>query len=381
MAAGAVQREAPATREEAAAALASAAADGAAVRIVGGGTKPGWGPLRSEPEVELSTGGLDRIVAHDAGDLTAVLEAGVPLRRAQEEFAGAGQRLALDPPLGSDEAATVGGVVASGDSGPLRARYGAARDLVVGITLALSDGTLAKAGGKVIKNVAGYDLAKLFAGSFGTLGMIVEVAVRLHPLPPETVTAVGSTCDAAALAEAVSALSHAPFEHEGLDVRFGGGEGSVLCRFGGAQPAAQASKATELLNRSGLVTAVVEEDAAVWELQRAGQRSPDGAVVRVSGLQTQLAALCGLTASLGARLVGRAGLGLSYVRIDDRDPEEAAQAVERLRRELSPSPCALLDAPAEVRALVDPWPVADEAAGALERRLRERFDPSGVMAR
>ena len=99
--------------------------------------------------------------------------------------------LALDPPLGPDAAATIGGVVATGDSGPLRHRYGAPRDLVVGMTIALADGTIARSGGKVIKNVAGYDLAKLFAGSFGTLGVIVEVAVRLHPLADTRVTAAG----------------------------------------------------------------------------------------------------------------------------------------------------------------------------------------------
>ena len=99
--------------------------------------------------------------------------------------------LALDPPLGDERRATIGGVMATADSGPLRHRYGGIRDLVVGVTVALSDGTLAKSGGKVIKNVAGYDLAKLFAGSYGTLGLIVRVAVRLHPLPPRTATAIG----------------------------------------------------------------------------------------------------------------------------------------------------------------------------------------------
>src|SRR5205823_9314568 len=132
--------------------------------------------------------------------------------------------------------ATVGGVVAAADSGPLRHRYGGVRDLVVGITVALSDGTLARAGGKVIKNVAGYDLAKLFAGSFGTLGLIVEVAVRLHPRPARTVTAVGRGNDAAALAAGASAVAHAPLEPESLDVAWEGGAGAVLVRFGGADP-------------------------------------------------------------------------------------------------------------------------------------------------
>jgi glycolate oxidase FAD binding subunit len=312
--------------------------------------------------------------------MTVVVEAGVPLAFLQDQLAGAGQRLSLDPPLGPESAATIGGVVAAGDSGPLRGRFGAARDLVVGITVALSDGTIAKAGGKVIKNVAGYDLAKLFAGSFGSLGLIVELALRLHPVPAEVVSAVGSTADADRLADAASVLSHAPLEHEGLDVRFGGGDGTLLCRFAGVEPRAQAERALGLMGDAGLVTALVEDDAAAWEVQRAGQRSPEGAVVRVSGLQTQLADLCRLTASLGARLVGRAGLGLFYVRIDDRSAEQAAQALERLRRELAPSPCALLDAPPELRALVDPWPVADDSARELMARVRERFDPSGTMS-
>ena len=104
-------------------------------------------------------------------------------------------------------------------------------------------------------------------------------------------------------------------------------------------------------------------------------------VVRVSGLQTQLADLCRLTESLGARLVGRAGLGLSYLRIDDRSPAEAARAVEQLREAVAPSPCTLLDAPAEVRALVDRWPVTDPVARELMESVRRRFDPEGAMSR
>ena len=133
----------------------------------------------------LETGGLDRILEHNVGDFTAVLEAGVPFADAQQAFAEHGQRLAWDPPEGGRDGrlATVGGIVATADSGPLRHRYGGVRDLVVGMNVVLSDGTIAKSGGKVIKNVAGYDVAKLFAGSFGTLGLIASVSVRLHPLP------------------------------------------------------------------------------------------------------------------------------------------------------------------------------------------------------
>ncbi len=194
--------------------MAGCGRDRRVLRVRGGGTKLGWGTPAPDPEVELSTSGLDRVVEHNEGDLTAILEAGVPLAKAQERFAAAGQMLALDPPLGAGDAATIGGVVASGDSGPLRHRYGAPRDLVLGMTVALSDGTVAKSGSKVIKNVAGYDLAKLFAGSFGTLGLILQVSVRLHPLPSETVTAVGHSDDPDALARAASELAHASLEKE-----------------------------------------------------------------------------------------------------------------------------------------------------------------------
>ncbi|MBA3408246.1 MAG: FAD-binding oxidoreductase, partial [Solirubrobacterales bacterium] len=179
----------PDTPEAAAELLRTLGEAGRPVRPRGGGTKD-WGAVVEEA-VEVETGGLARILEHNVGDFTAVLEAGVPLAEAQAEFAEQGQMLAIDPApsarkAGRGEAAgrgrgdaTVGGVMAANDSGPLRHRYGSMRDLVVGTTVALSDGTLARSGGKVIKNVAGYDLGKLFTGSFGTLGLIVRVAVRL----------------------------------------------------------------------------------------------------------------------------------------------------------------------------------------------------------
>jgi glycolate oxidase FAD binding subunit len=357
--------------------LAADLARGGAVLPVGGGTKRGWGPSPPEGARELSTRGLNRILEHNAGDLTAVLEAGVPLADAQRAFASAGQRIALDPPLGEEDAATIGGVVATADSGPLRSRFGAARDLVIGIAVALPDGTIARAGGKVIKNVAGYDLAKLFAGSFGTLGVIVEVAVRLHPLPERTVTAVGSSGDPAALARAAAALARAPFEHEGLDVRFGGGDGALLVRFAGAAPKSQAEAALGPLRAEGLHTALVEEDEAVWQLQRAGQRSAGGTVVRVSSLQTQLLGVLSAAGRLGGRVVGRAPAGISYVRLADRSAADALAAVEQLRRDLAPASCVVLDGPPELRASA--WRPLDDGVARLMARVKQRFDPAGVL--
>ncbi len=361
--------ERPATREELAAALGAAGEAGRPVRIAGAGTKAGWGAGADggAAAIELSTVGLDRIVEHNAGDLTAVLEAGVPLARAQEAFASEGQMLALDPP---GAGATIGGVVATGDTGPLRARYGGPRDLVVGMRVALSDGTIAKSGGKVIKNVAGYDLAKLFTGAFGTLGAILEVAVRLHPLPPRTASAMGSSSDPDELARAAIALARAPLEQHGLDVRWAAGGGTVLARFAGVEPRPQAEAAERLLRAGGLPTEILDEDESVWEEQRQAQRGP--LVLKVSGRPSRLAALLRAADAAGGRVVGRAALGVSWIRIEE--PDEGI--VERLRRELAPSPCVVLDRPPELE--LDPWGPVDPAALALMRRVKRAFDPAGV---
>jgi glycolate oxidase FAD binding subunit len=356
--------------ESVAEALRRAGDEGTPVRFRGGGTKLGWAANRGEPEIELSTAGLDRIVEHNAGDLTAVLEAGVPLAQAQAAFADAGQMLALDPP---DDGATIGGVLAAGDTGPLRSRYGGVRDLIVGVRVALSDGTVASAGGKVIKNVAGYDLAKLFAGSMGTLGAILEVSVRLHPLPPTTATAAGGSRDPAVVARAVAAVSHAPLEYQSLDVRWGGGDGAALARFGGAASREQAEAAAGILARAGVEAQVLDDDDSIWRVQRDSQRSGDWAVVRISATQTDLPGLCAAVDGLGARLVGRAALGLSWVLLPDRSPEEADAAIETLRRDY---PAVVLDAPPGLEA--DHWGPFDPGARELMRRVRERFDPAGV---
>jgi glycolate oxidase FAD binding subunit len=365
-----LRTEAPASQQEAASLVSACGRAGLKLRVRGGGTKLGWSQPAPDPDVQLSTASLDQLIEHNEGDLTAILEAGLPLARAQAKFAAAGQMLALDPPLGEGDAATLGGVIASGDSGPLRHRYGAPRDLVLGITVALSDGTVAKAGSKVIKNVAGYDLAKLFSGSFGTLGLILQVAVRLHPLPSETVTTIGRSNDPDAVARGVSELAHASLEKECLDVRWEDGAGAALARLGGATAGPQAEAAARVFADAGLETDVVEDDAELWQRQRAGQRSAERAVVRVSGQQARLTGTIRAAASLGGSLVGRGSLGISWIAL-------APDGIEELRRQLAPFACVLLDAPLELRASLDVW---DAEPSALARRVKERFDPAGVFA-
>jgi glycolate oxidase FAD binding subunit len=365
---------APASIAEASDVLRSAGADQQPVRIRGGGTKLAWGrlPESESAGVELSTERLDQLVEHNQGDMTAVLQAGIPLARLQQGLAEADQMVALDPPLGAGDAATVGGIVATADAGPLRHRYGAPRDLILGITVVLSDGTIAKAGGKVIKNVAGYDLAKLFTGSFGTLGLIAEVVLRLHPRPEATMTAAGRSDDACALARAASDVAHSPFGPECVDVCWAEGEGDVLARFAGAAPEAAAKEVADLMEHAGVTSRLVEDDDARWERQRQGQRSQDGTVVRVSGLAAELPRVVEAADAVGATLVGRAGLGLSWLTLGD----EAVAGIEELRRRLQPFPCVVLDAPLELRQKVDVW--GDAQAAPLMRRVKERFDPHGV---
>jgi glycolate oxidase FAD binding subunit len=384
-----VKVERPGSYEEAADGLRAAATDGRSVRFRGAGTKLGWGRPVPEPDVEICTGGLDRVLEHNAGDFTAVLQAGTPLAVAQAAFDSAGQMLALDPPLSpwgaagddaaleaADAGATIGGVVATNDSGPLRHRYGGVRDLVVGVTVVLSDGTIARAGGKVIKNVAGYDLGKLYAGAFGTLGLITEVIVRLHPRPDRTATVVARSADVAQLVAAASALAHAPLEADCLDIWWdaaSSGSGAVLCRFGSADPGPRVEEAAALLRKiGGLAVETVDDDTASWEAQRSGQRGD--LVVKVSALPSALPAVIAATTALGGTLVSRAGLGLAWIQL----PGDAS-AVEDLRRRLAPAPCVLLDAPVEVRAMLDPWG-GETGPVELMRKVKQRFDPAGVCA-
>ena len=333
-----------------------------AVRPRGGGTKLGWGPQGDA--WDLDTRGLNRILEHNEGDFTAILEAGVPLVEAQAAFGAAGQMLALDPPLGAGGAATVGGAIATNDSGPLRHRYGGVRDLVVGMTVVLSDGAVAKSGGKVIKNVAGYDLAKLFTGSFGTLGLIARVALRLHPAPAHTATVTAATDDPGALAGAAARLAALPLEADSLDVAWRDGAGRLDLRFGGATAVERAQAAREHV---ALDTELDEDDAERWAQLRDRQRGE--LVVKVSGRPTDLPALIAALGA-GASLVSRAALGLSWVSLSD--PAEVAP----LRAAMAPRACTVLDGAERVD---DPWPAVDPGVLAVMQRVKQRFDPAGAF--
>lgn len=370
-----LRTEMPATPEDAAEALRALSEDGSTLRPRGGGTKFDWGaPCR--PAAIVSTGALNAVKEHNAADMTAVLQAGTPLAAAQRVFAESEQMLALDPPL-ADDAATLGGIIATSDSGPLRHRYRAGRDLVLGMTVVLGDGTLARSGSRVIKNVAGYDIAKLFAGSFGTLGLIVELIVRLHPLPQRTVTVEGESDDPAELQRGALELAHAPLEIEALDVSWHDGSGRVLARFGGVAPEGQAKTARVQLEKAGLAVTEYEDDAEAWDQQREGQRGRAGELsMKVSALPSDLARIVETTEEFGGSLVGRGGLGLYWLRVP------SSVSVEILRSRLGDAArhSVLQDAPESVRAVAGVWGEQDDGALHLMQAIKSRFDPADACA-
>jgi glycolate oxidase FAD binding subunit len=294
---------------EAAAALAAAAERGERVSIE-----------REGGDVVLSTGRLDRVLEHEAGDLTAIVEAGVRIGALNERLAEHGQMLALDPPGNP----TIGACIAANLSGPRRHRYGTARDLVIGVTVVLADGTIASSGGRVVKNVAGYDLGKVFCGSEGRLGLIARVGLRLHPRPEAARTLVVPVSSADDAGEKAESILRAPLAASAVDllwpgrlaILFEGGRRGVDEQFDLAQ---------------GLVGGA-EDDGAVWEEARAQQASAGGRLLLPPGKLSQ--SVDGL-----AEAVVRVSAGIAYVAepvADPRDPAEVALA-ERVRAQLDPS--------------------------------------------
>jgi glycolate oxidase FAD binding subunit len=298
----------PASVDDLAATLRDAAAEGRRVSL----GRPGG-------DVEVSLAGLDRVLAHEAGDLTVTVEAGIRLSALRARLAPHGQELALDPP--GDP--TIGGCLAGDLSGPRRHRFGAPRDLLLGVTLVLADGTVANAGGTVVKNVAGYDLGKLVCGSAGRYAAIARASLRLHPLPTAAASvaiAVDEPGEAARLARALarSALipTAADLEWPGrLLLRFEGGEHGV---------AAQVAHAADLLGARPI-------DDAVWDEVRAYQASQQGRLSFAPG------SLAELLAREPSALV-RVGVGSAYVPYEPADgrSEGARRLAERVRAALDP---------------------------------------------
>ncbi|MFG2194010.1 FAD-binding oxidoreductase [Streptomyces sp. NPDC048639] len=201
----------PASLADAADVLGRAAVDRQTLLFTGAGTKLSWGGRPTRTDLVVETAGLDRPISHAPGDWTVTVQAGMPLTRLQELLAPEGQWLPLDPPAAL-AGATLGGLLATNDSGPRLPAFGGLGGLVIGATLILADGSVVRTGGGVIKNVAGYDLAKLFTGSLGVFGLLAELTLRVHPLPQVSATLDLPAADAEQALAAARAALHSPLE-------------------------------------------------------------------------------------------------------------------------------------------------------------------------
>jgi glycolate oxidase FAD binding subunit len=418
----------PASVAEASAVMRVAAEQALTVVPRGSGSRLDWGAPPRRCDLVVDTLRLDQVVEHAAGDLVARIQAGAGMRRLGEVLAAAGQQLALDAapgaasgapgdgpadrePAGAEPAGTgtVGGTLATGTAGPRRLRYGTPRDLVIGITVVRADGTVASSGGKVVKNVAGYDLGKLFAGSYGTLGLIVEAVFRLHPLPA---AATYTTVDAAGPAEArrmVAAAAGSQLAPSAVEISRAGRAHPV--RVGvllDGDPAGVAERAAQLRELLG-AGAVTSPDAPGWWGSTGPPDGHNGAggtgtLIRVgfwaAALPAVLAAIDGaaVAGGLDPLVAGSAAAGVIYVTLGaGAHPAAVAAFVASLREALArgaadarpasaPVPdsppvlasAVVVHAPPAVRELADMWgPVPGLA---LMRAVKDQFDPGHRMA-
>ena len=361
----------PHSTEEVSAVLRAAAGLGLRVVARGTGTRLSWGVPPTGLDLIVDTSRMNAVLSHVAGDLVVTTQAGLPMVDLQNQLAPHRQRLALD----SD--GTVGGTIATAASGPLRYRYGSVRDLLIGITVVLADGTVTRSGGTVVKNVAGYDLGKLYTGSLGTLGVITEAVFRLHPLPEVscwiTVPAPDATRAAAAVA-AVRVSQHDPVAIE-VDRRASGSPVTVGIALEGVAGGidARADAVADLLAAAAGTPATATEQPPDWWGQP--PHPPQGPAAKVTCEPTGLAEL--LTTAPGA-LRGAAGAGVLVVGLDDGD--QLGTELAQLRRIATRhgGSAVLHCASPHRKATLDVWgPVP---ALGLMRRLKDQFDPEHRLA-
>lgn len=370
---------APASTEEAAA-LITAARD-LSVVIRGGGTKIQQGPPPRTLDLIIDTHRLAGVVEHAAGDLITVVRAGTPMADLHRL---PGQQLALDAPPG----ATAGGTVAANGSGPRRLRYGTARDLLIGITVVRPDGRIAKAGGKVVKNVAGYDLGKLYTGSLGTLGLITECVFRLHPVPVTT-----AVVRAVAPPSAAATVLAGQFAPSALEINAAPGSEPEIAVLLEGTPAGVHDRAIALAALlGGEVTGSPPPwwDTAPWP--------SGGLALKLTATLSRVPGLVSAAVGAGFTIRGSAGTGVLYAGLPSRphptgppvtgppltgssaDIPTGAEVVERLRAVATEAGghAVVLSAPEGMRDGLDMWgpvPGID-----LMRRVKDQFDPDHRFA-
>jgi glycolate oxidase FAD binding subunit len=352
---------APGNTEEVAAVLNFAQKNHYAVVPSGGGTKQGWGnPV--QPALIVETHRLNALQEHTWQDMTCVVEAGCTWASMQSALAQHGQFVALDPLW--PERATIGGIVATNDSGALRLRYGGLRDLIIGMTIVLADGTIARTGGKVVKNVAGYDLHKLMTGAFGTLGIITSVNFRLHSVPPSTQTFSLSAPAAEPLGKLMLKLLHAQVSTVAIQLR-GTGDGFALDIQVASLPEVLVTQA------AALEPMVRSEGDEVWQARQ--ELMSRDLICKGTMLPTEIARFAERVRGLGGESVTQAtGIMLAGF------PAAAAEHLPALRRELEEASGSLmvLKQPAETQLAC--WGTPPDSLP-LMREIKRRFDPDAIL--
>jgi glycolate dehydrogenase FAD-binding subunit len=382
----------PASTDEAAAVMRVAAGHELAVVVRGAGSRLGWGVPPARCDLVIDTSRMSGVVEHASGDLVARVQAGARIGDVATVLARAGQEIALDVPA----TATIGGIVASGLAGPRRLRYGTPRDLLIGITIVRADGTVAKSGGKVVKNVAGYDLGKLMAGSAGTLALITEAIFRLHPLPASRVYVTAEYGAVSVACDAVAAAANSPLVASAVELHRAAPDGPL--RVGVLLEGSADGVAHRALRMAGLLgTADIAERAPDW-WPGAPAAADGGTLVRVSFWVSALGAVldaievAAIAAGVSPVIAGSAGAGVLYLRLEEdvsaetrgEQPVRVAGFTSGLRAALAGrrGTVVVLTAPAAVRRElgVDGGMHGPVPSLSLMRAVKEQFDPDQLMS-
>ncbi len=364
--------------------LKEAAADKKTIEITGNNSKKLMAGPGTPAETKINTGALRRVLKYEPNDLTVSVEAGMPFADLQALLAKNRQMVALDPPFFAK--ATVGGVVATNSSGPMRRAYGTARDQVIGMKFATLAGKQVSSGGMVVKNVAGLDMGKLMIGSFGTLAVITSVNFRLHPMPEQTHTFVFSFQEVEELIEKRNSILYSVLRPMALDIisppaatRLGL-RGHVLALRAGGSPRVLARYERELQGSTRMTSA---EDTIFWTQIREFtgdflRRQPNGVVLRIS---TKLSDLVALLRLVSGACICRAATGVSYVYLSSW---QGASAFWQAAAENQWS--AVVEfAPLETRVSKELWLLSDSKesaeAFAMMKKVKQMFDPEQLLNR
>lgn len=360
----------------------------------GRGTKLGWGGVGKKIDLLVSTERLNRVIAHAVGDLTVTVEAGVKLIDLQEILFKNQQFLPLDPAYPQD--ATIGGIIATADSGSLRHRYGGVRDLLLGISFVRCDGQVAKAGGRVVKNVAGYDLMKLFTGSYGTLGVLTEVTLRVYPISKAsgTVVLLGDVeaIDAATKTLLASALTPIAVDvlSTQLTTKLGLGQSmALIVRFQSVAESVQqqSSRLLEVGQKLGLQGTLYGDahEHQLWQsLSKQIWQSPQEPTITCkigvlpSTSATTLTQLNRLISSQGLGLI-HAGSGLGLLRLDPSTVTPQQILEMRSYCQSQNGFLTVLSAPIAMKQQLDVWGYSGNAL-ALMRQIKKQFDPKNIFS-